>query len=335
MLLLPFIGFGSPPAGANGRVLDVYQPNKVFPGTTVFVDTIDPLRPRIVEIDMQARPVWEYEIPAEIAGGGRPERAADVEWVPATDTFLFVMPYKGIYEVNRAKKIVWQHETPKVSHDADRLPSGNTLYTWGWDAKDDAQVTEIDPKGKIVWQWFAAKHVQNTWRRHRRSIEEDGYCHVNGALRLPSGHTIISLRNFSMLVEVNPAGEIVWQARHMRYVHSPDPLPNGNILLSMHAPQKMVQINRAGDIVWEFVKSDVATVRYNKLLPNGNIFFVERTKLMEMTPDKEIVWQVRKKDVEWDFDERRRLDIESYRRRGLPVPKEQWFYTAYRIPGKK
>jgi len=245
------------------------------------------------------------------------------------------MPYKGVYEVNRAKKIIWQYETQKISHDADRLANGNTLYTWGWDSKDDAQVTEINPKGNIVWQWFGAKHLQDNWRRHRRSIEEDGYCHTNGALRLPNGHTLISLRNFSMLVEVNPAGDILWQARRMRYVHSPDPLPNGNILLSMHAPQKMVQINRAGEIVWEFAKDDVATVRYNKLLPNGNIFFAERTKLMEITPDKEIVWQVRKKDVAWEFDERSRIEIESYKRRGLPVPKEQWFYTGYRIPGKK
>ena len=333
---LVVLGFAASPAPAGELVLDVYKPDKVFAGTTVFVDTIDPTRPVIKEIDMQGRIVWEYVIPTKIVSGGWPSRAADVEWLPQKDHFLFVMPYRGVYEVNRAKQIVWKHETPKISHDCDRLANGNTLYAWAWDTKDDAQVTEIDPAGRVVWQWFAARHLPERWRRrHPGSIDDQGYCHTNGAVRLPNGHTMISMRNFGTLVEVDQAGDIVWHARRLKLVHSPDPLPNGNILLSTHAPQKMLQITRRREVVWEFERDDVATVRYNKMLPGGNIFFAERTKLMEITQDKEIVWQVRKKDVEWDFDERNRMDVERYRRDNQPVPKEQWFYTACRIPAKR
>ena len=135
--------------------IDIHHKGETFRGTTLFAETINPQRPKIVEVDMDGRVVWEYVIPKEIVRGGKPGQALDVEWIPSTDTILFVMPFKGIYEVDRNKKIVWRHLTEKVSHDADRLPSGNTLYTFAWEGESDPQVTEITPDGTIVWQWAA------------------------------------------------------------------------------------------------------------------------------------------------------------------------------------
>lgn len=108
--------------------LDVYKPEFVFPGTTVLVNSPNPKNPYIVEIDMKGKVVWHYEIPKSTLRGCEISKGPDIEWLPSDDHFLFVLPYKGVYEINRQGQIVWRHETDTVSHDADRLLNGNTLF---------------------------------------------------------------------------------------------------------------------------------------------------------------------------------------------------------------
>jgi hypothetical protein len=75
---------------------------------------------------MEGHIVWEYSISRKILNS-RP-RAVDIEWLPEEERFLIAVTEKGIFEVNRHGEIVWDHRTKKVSHDADRLPHGNTFF---------------------------------------------------------------------------------------------------------------------------------------------------------------------------------------------------------------
>ena len=135
-------------------------------------------------------------------------------------------------------------------------------------------------------------------------------------VRLANGNTLVSLRNFYMLVEVAPAGNIVWKLPDLFTTpHDPEILPNGNILVNTRGPQVIKEITPAGKIVWQYRPNpeDVNVVRYNHRLPNGNILFVERTKIMEITNQREVVWQLRLKGVG-------------------PDSNRQWLYKGERIP---
>ena len=68
----------------------------------------------------------------------------DAEPLP-NNNILFVLPGNGVYEINRNKEIVWFYKTTKVSHDADRLPNGNTLITTA------ISLVEITQKKEVVW----------------------------------------------------------------------------------------------------------------------------------------------------------------------------------------
>ncbi len=304
-------------AQAETFTIDVVRPGLVYPGNTIFADTSDRDIPRILEVDINGNVVWEYEIPPAIANGGRPGAGLDVEWVPETDNILFVMPDMGVYEVNRAKKIVWSHET-KASHDADRLVNGNTLIAWGWDRDpEDPNVIEVDKDGKVVWRWHARDHFSEDDIRGGRS----GFAHVNAVVRLKNGNTLISPRNFNTLVEVDPSGKIVWKlADVFTFQHDPEILPNGNILVASRRPDQIMEVTRDGEVTWRFRRNDVETVRYNHRLPNGNTILVERTKILEITPSKEVVWRLSLKGV----------DRTSPRRGGKE--KWRWLYKAERIP---
>lgn len=287
------------PTGAPGPVgdlepdfsLDVYEPDKVWDGVTLLTDkhTGDA---RLIEINMLGEIVWEYALPDE---WGEKMVGFEAELLP-NGNVLFALTRTGLYEVDRSGDIVWSHKDQKVSHDADRLPNGNTLYVYGAnDEKSDAQVKEVNPDGEIVWAWYAKDHFDYA---PYSDISFQGWCHTNAVTRLDNGNTLISIRNFDMIVEVDPSGEVVDTFEGIaRFPHDPLVLENGNILVASQTPQvhSILEIDReTKEVVWRY---DVTSERENmpvrdcNRLPNGNTLITAARKIIEVTPGGEVVWQ--------------------------------------------
>jgi hypothetical protein len=313
-LLVFLVGCGGAPATESptateekpGQIyVDVYDPEKACDGTTLFADLHDPQIPRIVEVNMQGEIVWEYVIPENLRRYQEP--GLDVKLL-SNGNILFVLPLNGVYEIDRSGSIVWHHLDDKISHDADRLPNGNTLFVWGGaDAVDDAQVKEVNPAGEIVWSWHA-KH-----RLHMEpyiGIERQGWTHTNAVTRLGDGNTLISLRNFNVTLEVMPGGAIVWAFDWSNFdgydPHEPEILPDDHLLVCLQGdtPHQVVEMDRvSAQVVWEYYRPGLRTTRDCDRLPNGNTLIVgviegeQDSVIFEVTPDGEIVWQLKLKDV--------------------------------------
>jgi len=249
---------------------------------------------------MKGEIVWEYALPSHLRRYTNP--GFDVELLQ-NNTVLFVLPGKGIYEINRKGKIVWSHLDKKVSHDADRLPNGNTLYVFGNDdKKSDAQVKEVNPKGDIVWSWYAKDEFDKS---PYSNAHRQGWTHTNAVTRMANGNTLISPRNFNCLVEVDPKGKVVRiiGKEYLERQHDPEILPSGNILVANHQkPHEALEIDAQTEaIVWRYPirKRKAWPVRDADRLPNGNTLITGTTVLIEVTPDKEIVWRLKLKNVEF------------------------------------
>jgi len=236
----------------------------------------------------------------------------DVELLP-NNNILFTVSHEGIYEVNRKGEIVWSHLDKKVSHDADRLPNGNTLFVWGWDAVDDAQVKEVNPKGEIVWAWYAKDYFNRSPYKEMGSTD-GGYSwlHVNAVSRLPNGNTLISARNFNFVIEVDAKGSVLRTIGEgvLDEQHDPEILPNGNLIATIHnslpenrgKPQRAVEVNPdTGKIVWQFPipGQDNWPLRDANRLPNGNTLITGLNRIFEVTPPGGggIVWQLTLKET--------------------------------------
>jgi hypothetical protein len=276
-------------------VVDIYKPDKTWNGTTLFADCHKDGTARIVEVNMLGEIVWQYVIPANLNQYTKP--GFDVELLP-NNNILFLLPRNGVYEVDRKGTVVWSYMDSKVSHDVDRLPNGNTLINHGnEDTMDDAQVVEVNPQGNIVWSW----HAKDAFNKPPYStVYKQGWTHSNAVTRLPNGDTMVSLRNFNLTVKVNPRGAVVWKYDWTPVgtnPHEPMLLPNGNLLASLPAvPDEAVELNpQTGQVVWRYTfqmsQPRHGTNRDADRLPNGNTLINDGNKLVEVTPDKEIVWQ--------------------------------------------
>jgi len=291
-------GVTQPPGTPDPAFLvDVNVPGKAWQGTTIFADNHDLARPRIVEVNMQGEVTWEYDLPQELRSYTNP--GEDVEPLP-NGNILVLFPRYGVYELTKGKQVAWKYLDAKVSHDADRLPNGNTLIAFGaFDTMADMQVKEVNPRGEIVWSWRAKDSFD---RAPYRDISDEGWTHTNAVTRLPNGNTLISLRNFNFIVEVDPAGKVVRTIGEglITEQHDPEVQPDGNILMAdLALPNAAIEMTPNGTIVWRYPLLDRNTwpVRDVDRLPNGNTLITAADRILEVTPEKEVVWQLRLADV--------------------------------------
>jgi hypothetical protein len=286
--------------------VDIYDENKAYAGTTILAD-VRSTKPRIIEVNMLGEIVWEYVLPDNLKDYTSP--GMDVELL-SDNHVLFVAPLKGVFEVDRSGNIVWSYLNSEVSHDADRLPNGNTLIVFGGrDGKDDAQVKEVNSAGEIVWSWYAKDNFNVP---PYDNVSDQGWTHANAVTRLSNGNTLISLRNFNLTVEVNPAGQVVWSYDWSIFgsdtdPHEPEITADNHIVIALQndSPYAVVEIDRAtGENVWFYENSSLRTTRDADRLPNGNTLLVtvntavsgQESRIMEVTSAGEVVWQLRLKN---------------------------------------
>lgn len=117
-----------------------------------------------------------------------------------------------------------------------------------------------------------------------------------------AGQVLISVRNMNALALIDiPARKVGWLAvGQWRMQHTADFLANGHILvydnLGGRKKTRVLEVDPATrDIAWAYSSTFLAKVRGTaQRLPNGNTLVVdpESTRMFEITPDREVVWEV-------------------------------------------
>ena len=208
--------------------------------------------------------------------------------------------------LDRTGRIEW--EMPwKGIHDIHVLDNGHILVQQG-----PAKVAEIDPKTReIVWSYDSASQNGNTGER----VE------VHSFQPLENGRLLIAESGPARLVEVDRSGRLLKQIKLK--VDHPNPhtdtrlvrkLRSGNYLVCHEGDGVVREYDgESGEVVWDyevplfgrepkgghgpeaFGNKCFAAVRLprgNTLLTTGNGHCV-----MEVTPDKQIVWQLHQNDL--------------------------------------
>jgi hypothetical protein len=214
------------------------------------------------EVTPDKQVVWRYEAKPKAGYEGRVEVHA---FQPLADGLVMVAESgnRRIVEVDRQGRIV--REVPlTVDHpDAHRdtrlvrkLDDGNYLVCH----EADATVREYAPSGKVVWSYT----IDLAGRPASPGHGPEGHgTSLYSAYRLPSGNTLIGGGNNNRVIEVNPAGEVVWSVDQkelpgvtLAWVTMLHVLPGGNVIIgNCHAgpdnPQ-LVEVTRDKRLVWTF-----------------------------------------------------------------------------------
>lgn len=236
----------------------------------------------------------------------------------------------ALLELDWDSNVVWEHRSPLMHLDFERLSNGNTLVLqWAVLPRDVASqvqggyvsedhpgqmvgdlITEVTPAGEVAWEWRSWEHLK---------YEEDIICpmenrrewtHQNALNITREEDLIVSFRQISTvgIVDRN-SGEFRWKwgPGNISHQHHPTMLDNGHILLfdngSHHTRpvpySRVIEVDPAtNQIEWEY-KADPPFSFFSPLissaqrLGNGNTLICEGCcgRMFEVTCNREIVWE--------------------------------------------
>ncbi len=292
-----------------------YDPSKPFPGNTLISHYLR-------EVSPEGEILWSYIPDGKISW--------DAERLP-NGNYLFsicddynidpnVPLVNSIIEMTPEYEVVWNYTIygPLTSnheiHDVDKLPNGNYLIA---DMSQD-RVIEVNSTYDIVWEWRCIDHLLLP-----DPIPED-WVHLNDVDRLPNGNTLMTLRNYDSVIEVNPAGNITWYYGDLVYdmtifpinhrilwgPHNADRLSNGHTMIADSRNHRILEIDMLGNVVWELNEShiDLAWPRDCDKLPNGNVLIADslNSRIIEVNSTYDIVWEYISSDITYEAD---RIDL--------------------------
>lgn len=237
-------------------------------------------------IDSEGKTIWQF-----------PASTRDGQVLPNGNILLAVsksgeFPGGGVVEITRENKRVFEWKgTQSEVNTAQALANGNYMLT---EAGPKPRILEINKTGEIVVEVPLQCQLGNHHMQSRMTR------------KLANGNYLVPQLLDKVVREYTPEGKIVWEFKTPDEPKDSWPftairLSNGNTLVNLTHGNIVVEVNAEGKIVWQLSNADLPGALINdacggQRLPNGNTVIcayaigANRTKLLEITPDKKVVW---------------------------------------------
>ncbi|MFM9057697.1 MAG: hypothetical protein ACKOSQ_00975 [Planctomycetaceae bacterium] len=232
---------------------------------------------RIVELDANRKPIWDYNVKRN-GNAGRSVEVHAFERLPDGTTMVVESGPARIIEIDREgdvrREVKLKVDTPAVHSDtrnARKTAAGTYLVAH----EKDGVVREYDAEGKVVWDFDVPLEGERKGGHGPEALGDQVY----SAVRLADGNTLIGTGNGHSVLEVTPAKEVVWkvgqrdlQGITLAWVTQVERLANGNTrVVNCHAgpdnPQ-IIEVTPEKKVVWTF--TDFTT--FGNSLPVAVVF---------------------------------------------------------------
>ena len=196
-------------------------------------------------------------------------------------------PGGAVVELTRDGKKLFEFKgTQDEVNTVQALPNGNIMLT---EAGAKPRLLEVDREGHIKVDFPLTCQTTNHHMESRMSR------------KLPNGNYLVPQLLDKVVREYTPTGKIVWEVNTPNWPFTAIRLPDGHTQIDCTYGNMVIEVDAAGKTVWELSNADLPKAFIKdacggQRLPNGNTVItsygigVEQTKLIEVTPDKKIVW---------------------------------------------
>jgi len=246
------------------------------------------LENQVMYLVREGRVVWSYT-------NDRKGELGDCTML-SNGNILFSRQY-GASEITPGKKIVWDYDGPKGTEIHTAYPIG----------RDRVLIMQNGDPAKALIIDKATNRVEKELVLPTKDKSTHGqFRHIR---MTKAGTFLVAHMDLGKVVEYAPDGKVLWS------VDAPSAwaavrLANGNTLISGNAAGYVREVNPHGETVWEINKHDLPgiplfTVQEVSRLANGNTLInnwsgglppdevQSAVQLVEITPDKKVVWALK------------------------------------------
>lgn len=219
--------------------------------------------------------------------------------------------------------LVWEKVPQEI---AQAIKGGKSGTEFNKETIFSDRVLEIDQDKNVVWSWNTVDHLDLTEDEIPPFFPREQWTHANSLMYVQSDPFfqkeayLVSMRYLNSVFLINKeTGEIIWKSPKglLGHQHDATMLKNGNVLVfnnafysfvsptnSYNYGSEVLEINpKTNEVVWQFSggnnpldKSRLTEVILSgaQRLSNGNTLITLGTsgRIMEVTPDKKIVWDM-------------------------------------------
>lgn len=256
------------------------RPNPIQQGKPHRFACTDYSAGKVFIVSAEGRVEWEYPAP----------NCNDL-WVLPNGNLLFNTGH-GVKEVTRGKQVVFDYQSKSEIYACQRLANGNTFIG----ECNFGRLLEVAPDGKIV------KEV-----RLLPEGRDGGHAYMRNARRLANGHYLVAHYADQVVREYDGDGKVVSEIPAAGGPHSAIRLPKGHTLIACGDGKdgsRVFEADASGKTVWEVRGDELPGISFKFMtglerLPNGNTVmsnwlghgqFGKAPHLIEVTPDKQVVW---------------------------------------------
>jgi hypothetical protein len=235
---------------------------------------------KVFEVNRKGKITWEYNA-----------RNCNDIWILPNGNYLFNTG-KGVTEVTKDKRIVFNYQSASEIYACQRLENGNTFIG----ECNSGKLLEVAPDGKIV------KEINLLPKG-----TDGGSGYMRNARKLENGHFLVAHYRLEVVREYDSEGKMVREISAPGGPHSVIQLKNGNILIACadrNGGPQIIEVDLAGKIVWQIKNGDLPEIGLKFMtglqrLPNGNTVITnwlghnnygKAPHIIEITPDKKVVW---------------------------------------------
>ena len=322
-------------SSAITKGVTTYEAWRAFKGVTLLTPT-DGTGAALIDLQGRVVHYWETDLEpaagAELLQNGNLLYAGKLQEGPESS----LEGASGvILELDWSGKAAWEYRDRSLHHGFHRMENGNTLVlkrvkvpgtlaelvAGGIEGPEDDNgemygdvIQEIDPAGKVQWEWIAHKHLDPAVDTVCPICSRNTWVHINAAVALSDGSILANFMKTNTLAIIDKQSkEITWRwgQNELAHQHSPTELDNGNILVfdnGFHMRgfnfgySRVVEVDRrSGQMVWVYTGGGGGMLHFlysaamsnAQRLPNGNTLICESTtgRLLEVTDKGHLVWE--------------------------------------------
>ena len=173
-----------------------------------FIDLSDQAGIGVREIDLWGKSTNFFKLPAESLNHGTENFrwGAALQYDRKTDSFLVGLWGQGIYRFSRSGEVLAKYNYPNITHSIEILENGNLMFPFSWSSRDQKKITEIDPSGKVVWSWSAAKFIDDEDPSMSSAKREpETFVAITGAIALDDQTIVATLSQANSVVFIDRA----------------------------------------------------------------------------------------------------------------------------------
>ena len=266
------------------------------------VDTVSK-SPRVIEIDAEnGNTLWSWNIPKDYVKTHNSRRpicqGASLD-LKQDGSFNVLIPSFGVVNVKRNKKHAVLVKDQHIDHAASVLEDGSILFARGFVDKSEPSFMIKNRKNRVVWKWkpsdyFLTKngfvHNDQTCKSAKRNASENNadWAHANYVGSLDNGNYLLSMRNFSLFLEVEPNGQIVSKNNKVAGIHQPTPYLDGYIAADRNCGKESIWVMSADGSHNKIFTGEFLTVRGIERMADDHFLIASATTISEISLDGKI-----------------------------------------------